>query len=194
MHSRVVVAVVVASLAFTLLPATAFAHAEPARVRPGLGAVVTTPPPIIEIEMTQEMARQEGANDIDVFDEAGREVTTVAAAIDNANRKLLSVAMPSQLEAGQYVVRWRTLSADDGDADEGEYAFRYDPNGTADPGQEQLKEEPATPTATATTDGGAAPLPGGGGGGTSWVLVASVAVGMFVLGSGTTFLLVQRRP
>jgi hypothetical protein len=44
-----------------------FAHAEPAQVKPGLGANVTTVPTQVEIVMTQEMARRADANDIDVF-------------------------------------------------------------------------------------------------------------------------------
>jgi hypothetical protein len=145
--------------------------------------------------MTQELARQAGANDIEVFNEAGEKVTAVAAVIDNGNRRLLSVPMPSALEPGRYIVRWKTLSAEDGDTDSGELSFTYDPAGTPDPGTEYLAGGPPTPAPT--TDGGA-PIPGfidgGGSRGMSWVLVAAVGLGMFVLGSGATFLLVQKRP
>ena len=78
----------------------AFAHAEPATAKPGDGAVLTTIPGEIVLEMSQEMARQGGANDIDVFDEGGKEVTTVAAVVDNNDRKRLSVPVPSGLAPG----------------------------------------------------------------------------------------------
>ena len=95
--------------------ATVSAHAEPVRVKPGDGALVTSPPLVVEIEMSQDMARKEGANDIYVLDSAGVEVTAVAAVIDKANRRRLTVPMPSRLAIGKYSVRWKTLSADDGD-------------------------------------------------------------------------------
>jgi methionine-rich copper-binding protein CopC len=170
-----------------------FAHAEPARVSPGSGALVTSPPAEIVIEMSQEMHREEGRNDIDVFNEAGAEVTAVAAVVDNGDRRRLSVLMPSGLEPGGYTVRWKTLSAEDGDDASGEYQFTYDPNGVADPGVEDVREDPlATATATATTPSGPVVISDGGSG-TSWVLVAAVGVGMLTVGSGVTFLLVQKR-
>ena len=101
--------------------------------------------------------------------------------------------MPSGLEPGVYTVRWKTLSAEDGDDASGEYQFTYDPTGVADPGVEDVREDPlATATATATTP--TAPVViSDGGSGTSWMLVAAVGVGMLTLGSGVTFLLVQKR-
>jgi methionine-rich copper-binding protein CopC len=172
--------------------AVAFAHAEPARIKPGDGAILTTAPQQVEITMTQDMARRDGANDIDVFDAAGNEVTTIAAVIANNDRKLLTVALPSSLAPGKYTVRWKTLSADDGDAAGGDLSFTFDPSQPASPGREVLKED------VLGNDGAepsAAPVSiDTGGEGTSWVLVAAVAIGMFVLGSGGTFLLVQKRP
>lgn len=191
-----VVALTSSFLLFLIFPAIAFAHAEPKTVRPGDGAVLAASPGEYTIEMTQEMARREGANDIDVFDANGNEVTAVAAVIDNANRSRITVTLPPSLESGDYTVRWKTLSAEDGDAANGELTFRIDPNATADPGKEQLVE--GAPTAAPGEDGSdgetsAPSIVNGGGGGTSWVLVAAVAVGCLVLGSGTTFLLVQKK-
>lgn len=180
-----------------LFVSSVFAHAEPARVSPGSGAVLNEAPTLIEIEMSQEMARREGANDIDVLNEAGEEVTEVSAEIDNANRKLISVPLPEGLPPGVYTVKWKTLSAEDGDADEGEYTFTVDPNAEPDPGRENLRERLPTPEPEQQEDSGAPPprldVGGGDGEGTSWVLVTAVAVGCLVLGSGTTYLLVQKK-
>ncbi|MCK9518690.1 MAG: copper resistance protein CopC [Dehalococcoidia bacterium] len=189
-----------ALLSALLLPflavATVFAHAEPAIVAPGSEAVLTEPPTQVEIEMSQEMARREGANDIDVFNEAGEEVTSVAAVIDNANRRKLSVPLPSGLAPGVYTVRWKTLSAEDGDPARGEYTFTVDPEAAPEAGQVNLRENLPTVPAEEPEE---QPAPvqnvdvGGGGDGTSWVLVTAVAVGCLVLGSGTTYLLVQKK-
>lgn len=182
-----------AVLAALGITAIAFAHAEPATVKPGDGAVLAQAPAEVTIVMTQEMARQSGANDISVFDSSGTRVNTASAVIDNADRKRISVALPAGVAVGTYTVKWKTLSADDGDAASGQYTFTYDPSKPPSAGKETLVDVPGlggtTPAAKATS---ASAGFGGSGGGISWVLLLSVAVGMFALGSGATFLLVRR--
>jgi methionine-rich copper-binding protein CopC len=173
-----------------LMVASALAHAEPLKATPGDGAVLAAPPAEIVLEMTQEMAREAGANDIDVLEASGREVTTVAAVIDNGNRKKLSVPLPSALPVGVYTVRWKTLSADDGDAAEGVLSFTYDPSKPPNGGKTAVRDDllgpgpsdPATPSNF-----------GAGDTGRSWVLVIAVGLAAFVLGGGGAFLLVQKR-
>jgi methionine-rich copper-binding protein CopC len=173
--------------------ASALAHAEPATAKPGDGAVLTTAPTRVDIEMSQDMARREGANDIRVFDAARNEITSAPAIIDNTDRKHISAGLPSPLAPGKYTVKWKTLSADDGDAAEGTLSFTFDPNGTPDPGKETLRQELLGTGATATK-AAASGVPGAGGtAGVSWVLVVAVGIGMLVLGGGGAFLLVQKR-
>jgi len=144
--------------------------------------------------MTQEMARQPGGNDIDVLGPQGTEVTTEAALIDNANRRLLSVNLPSNLPPGPYTVKWKSLSSEDGDPADGELSFVVDPAGPAQPGKEILREElGGSPTQPANT-GSANTIPAvTEPDGVTWVLVVAVGVGALVLGAGGTFLLVDRR-
>jgi methionine-rich copper-binding protein CopC len=177
--------------------ATAFAHAEPAEVNPGLGANLTAPPPQIQIVMSQEMAIRDGANDIDVLDAAGTEVTRIAAVVDRGDRRRISVVLPTDLAPGEYTVRWKTLSSEDGDSDEGEYTFTFDPTRPEDPGQTNLREDVPAETPANGEDTNAPPSVIAGGGdddGMSWVLVAAVGLAGLGVGSGATFLLVQRRP
>lgn len=179
------------TLAFVSL---VWAHAEPATAKPGDGAVLRQPPGEIVLEMSQDMGRQAGNNDIDVFDSTGKEVTTVAAVVDNADRKRLSVALPSNLPPGKYAVKWKTTSAEDGDPANGELSFTIDPNAVPSPGKEQLLESvlggDTTPEAGADSTAVAIAGPDDG---VTWVLVIAVGVGMLVLGAGGTFLLVQKR-
>lgn len=186
-------AFVLALVGAALLPAArALAHAEPDTVSPGAGAVLVQPPSEVVIEFSQEVVRGEESG-IDVFDEAGQEITVVDAVVDNGNRRRMSVLLPATLQPGVYTVRWRTLSAEDGDTASGEFQFTYDPAATPDPGQTKLREDVLAP-AGSTTPAPVSPLVvGDRGGGTSWILVAAVAVGMFTLGSGITYLLVQKR-
>ncbi|MCC6387053.1 MAG: copper resistance protein CopC [Dehalococcoidia bacterium] len=191
MRAAAILAAVVASLASL---STAFAHSEPAKVNPGDGAIVKEMPTVIDIIMTQDMARQAEANDIDVVDDSGREVTLISAVIDNNDRKHISVTLPhSGLRPGVYTIKWKTLSADDGDTAEGTLSFTWDPNvAQVQPGRVNLKE--TVPASGGNGPASAPSLGGESGNGTSWVLLAAVAIGMFVAGSGTTFLLVQKRP
>lgn len=192
---RLAFALVGALAASLLFATTVFAHAEPATAKPGDGAVVLQPPAEIVIEMSQDMFSKDGANDIDVLDSTGKEVTTVAAAVDRNDRKRLSVAMPSTLAPGEYTVNWKTLSADDGDDAEGSIAFTYDPKGTADPGKETLREDLLNPGgATPSAEAPPALTVAGSDSGTGWILVVAVGIGMFVIGAGASFLLVQKRP
>jgi methionine-rich copper-binding protein CopC len=173
----------------------AFAHAEPARAKPGDGAVLNTPPTQVEITMSQEMVREAGQNDIDVFDAAGKEVTAVAAVIDNGDRRKLSVPLPSNLPPGAYTVKWKTRSADDGDAASGTLSFIYDPARSPSPGKEDLRPDVLGQSTPAASPAGKAPaLDSADGGGTSWVLLVAVAVAALVVGGGGAFILIQKRP
>lgn len=172
----------------------AFAHAEPALIRPGDKSVLTSPPSEVAITMSQEMFDDgKGSNDIDVLDSTGKEVTTVAAVLDRNDRTRLSVPLPTTLAPGAYTVKWKTLSADDGDAAQGELAFTYDPNGTANPGTEELKPDVLGGDEGEGDDSSAPVTIQSPDDGVTWVLVAAVGLGMFVLGAGGTFLLVQKK-
>lgn len=171
------------------------AHAEPDEIRPGNGAVVTSIPAGVNIVMTQELARQPGANDIDVIAADGTEVTTEAATLDLEDRRRLMVPLPDDLTPGLYTVRWKTLSAEDGDSETGDLSFTYDPDGNAAPGIERLGEEPSVrPTITAAGDGDVSPFssqqPSTRG---AWVAAAAAGIAGLAIGGTLTFLLVQRR-
>ena len=187
---RFVVGLAAVVLSFSVATSV-LAHAEPAKVAPGDGAVLNTAPLEVLIEMSQEMARQAGANDIDVVDASGREVTTVSAVVDNGNRKKLSVVLPSVLPVGTYTVNWKTLSADDGDPAQGSLSFTYDPSKPPSPGKTTVRDDLLNsgggdqPSAPSSLDGVDT--------GRSWILVIAVGIAAFVIGSGGAFLLVQKR-
>ena len=209
-------AVLTAAVIALVTVSVAFAHAAPKTVNPGDGAVLSKPPSSVVIETVQDMARVAGANDIQVFDASGKQVTTAAAVINDADRSNISVALPPGLPVGTYTVKWKTLSADDGDAANGTLSFTYDPSKPSSPGTVDLitplagtPEAAASATAaTATTPATAAPsgsatatatvapansLGNSTPGSTPWVLVAAVGVGMLALGSGGTFLLINKK-
>ncbi|WP_322818639.1 copper resistance protein CopC [Tepidiforma sp.] len=182
-------AALMAALAVVIV---ASAHAEPSRARPGDGAVLDAPPTEVVLVMTQDMVRRPGANAIDVFDGSGNEVTAEDAQVDANDRRRLSVALPPNLPPGEYLVRWRTLSADDGDAASGELRFRVDPGATPHPGREVLGESLLGGSPDVET--GASPRleSGAGNGGTGWVLVAALGAIGLLLGIGAGVIVSRR--
>lgn len=187
--------VVIGSLALVGGTRGVLAHAEPEEIRPGDGAVVTAAPVAIEIVMTQELARQPGANDIDVLAADGTEVTTEAATPDLKDRRRISVPLPTNLAPGTYTVKWKTLSAEDGDPEDGELSFTYDPGGVATPGREQLGDvQPVVPTVAIAGNADASPFSNERQSTRdSWVVAAAAALAGLAVGGVLTFLLIQKR-
>ena len=216
---RTVLAVIAGVLVALAVMMVAFAHAGPKTITPGDGAVLSTRPRAVVIETVEDMARIAQANDIQVFDSTGKQVTTQPAVIADNDRSNISVPLPSDLPVGTYTVKWKTLSASDGDAANGTFTFTYDPSKPPTPGKVNVLDvagaspsttsaarTPATPAATnvatgvpatvSATAAGAAinSFSSGSPGGTPWVLVVAVGVGMLALGSGGTFLFIKKGP
>lgn len=170
------------------------AHAAPAKITPGDGAVLLSSPARVTIEMSQELARQAGSNDIDVFSSSGAEITTEPAAIDSKDRRIISVGLPAPLAPGKYTVKWKTLSSEDGDPADGELSFTIDPEGPANAGNEVLRvplgaaAAGSTPPAEASGTLKVAQSPDG----VTWPLVIAVGIAALVVGAGGTFLLLEK--
>jgi methionine-rich copper-binding protein CopC len=134
----------------SLLPSTllfttrsALAHADYERSDPAAGSVVPKAPDEVHIWFTQELFRREGENSIEVLGPDGEDAHAGGAVIDDDDRAHMWVELKAGLSEGDYLVRWRSLSADDGDTEEGEFTFTVDLN-APDP-----TPLPATPTNTA---------------------------------------------
>jgi len=134
------VAVLLATIHYPLSTAV-LAHADYDDAVPAAGEVVSQAPQQVQVWFTQELFRREGQNSLEVYGPDDQRVDQDDAAIDDDNRKLMTVSLQSDLPNGVYTVRWRTLSADDGDDAEGEFQFTI---------QADEPEPEATPTATST--------------------------------------------
>jgi methionine-rich copper-binding protein CopC len=183
-------------------------HADYASSTPGRNEVVQDPPVQVEVIFTQELFRREGENFVRVFNEAEAQVSEGDGAVDDDDRTLITTQLPPDLEAGRYIVRWQTLSAEDGDDDEGAFCFyvqvepteaqeaecaefEEDAEGTATVPAATGDETPdgtapseVTATPAAPTDGGE----NGDGGGMSTAaivgIVIAVGVGVVVVVAG----------
>ena len=142
------VAVLLAAIHYPLSTAV-LAHADYDDAVPAAGAIVSQAPQQVQVWFTQELFRREGQNSLEVYGPDDQRVDQDDAAIDDDNRKLMTVSLQSDLPNGVYTVRWRTLSADDGDDAEGEFQFTIQ---TDEPEATPAATSTAAPTATAVPD------------------------------------------
>ena len=137
-------AVLLATIHFPLSTAV-LAHADYDHSVPAAGEVVLQAPQQVQVWFTQELFRREGQNSLEVYGPDEQRVDLDDFAIDDDDRKLMTVSLPPDLANGVYTVRWRSLSADDGDEASGEFQFTIQSD-------EPTAEAPATETPESTTE------------------------------------------
>lgn len=146
----------VITIAAAIGPATQVrAHAEYERSAPGDGETIADAPARVDVWFTQELFRREGANTLVVTAADGTRVDADDVVIDDADRTHMSVGLRPTLPPGTYTVAWTSLSAIDGDTDEGTFIFQIDPSST----RTATPTPDPTVTATAAPEQTAAPTP-----------------------------------
>lgn len=198
-------------------PGSASAHARLKSSSPAKGEVVATSPSRVSITFSQDIQKITGSYGIDVTDESGAAVTAGAAAVQEDNRSILSVALQPNLADGRYVVKYRNVSDADGDPFEAGYAFYVGAPPTAEQltldAQLEPSELSATQTFVARSDATSTVTPkrtpavtvpsvtpvaqpttgSDDGGSNTTLLLAFGVVGAIVLGGGVLLVLRRRR-
>jgi methionine-rich copper-binding protein CopC len=162
-------------MGMTLTATFAFAHAAPATISPGDGAVLNQAPARVVMTTTQDMVRSAGANALEVRLEGTTTNLAAPAVLDSSDRRRLT-AETMGLQPGSYEVAWTTTSAEDGERDQGSFKFRFDPAAEPFPGTTELVAVPARGGEDTTAQ---------------WVLVAALAIGGLAL---VVFVVVLFRP
>ncbi len=139
--------VALAALAI-VLPAGVLAHARYDHSTPSAGQVVGTSPSVVDIFTAQDMRKTAGADEITVTGPDNERVDTGNSVVDDANRRHLSVGLKPNLPPGRYVVSFKTLSDEDGEADLGQFAFYVG----APPTNDQKAADAKLALSTATED------------------------------------------
>lgn len=109
-------------LLLTVASGTVFAHAKVDSATPGIGAVITTAPTSISVHTAENMKPGAQFSDLFVYGPSGDLISQGDAKIPLSQPKEMSVAIKPEKD-GVYVVRWITVSADDGDPDQGAFTF-----------------------------------------------------------------------
>lgn len=110
---------------FWLLVATASAvpaHAKVSDSNPAAGSTVSQVPTTISVTTAENMKSGPTNSNLQVYGPNGELVSQGDATVDLNNPQLMSVKI-KPAGKGVYVVRWTTVSEDDGDPDQGAFTF-----------------------------------------------------------------------
>ncbi|REG58198.1 hypothetical protein B0G80_0846 [Paraburkholderia sp. BL6669N2] len=100
------------------LASAAFAHVFPQKQEPGAGATVASP---AQVRVMFDGPLEAAFSSLTVTDASGKQVNTEKATVDEHQRALITVPLPT-LAAGHYTVHWVAV-ASDGHRTHGDYAF-----------------------------------------------------------------------
>ncbi|MEX2158647.1 MAG: copper resistance protein CopC [Dehalococcoidia bacterium] len=192
-----------------------FAHSDYDTSTPGKSESVPQSPATLDMYTTQDMFKEEGADELQVLDGAGNRVDDGTTVVDDDNRRHMSVGLQPDLPPGRYTVHWKTFSDEDGERYYGAFAFYVGITPTAEQLQEdqdleaEVKEQAeataeaaeageATPSATASAEPSPTVLApsndeddGGTSGGVIVGVIGAVVVVVAVIGGG--FVIYRRR-
>src|SRR5947209_4568581 len=145
----ILVGVASAASAHAALPA----HAKVTQAIPAIGSTITQPPTKVTVFALENINPDPKLSNLFVYAPGGDLISQGNAAVSLSNPKEMSISIKASGN-GIYVVRWITVSALDGDPDQGAFVFTVKPAAAA-----------ATPTATShgttttTTNSGSGGIP-----------------------------------
>lgn len=139
-----------AGLILIVAVGTALAHAKVISATPGIGSTITTAPTTVSVKTAENMNPDPKKSNLFVYGPNGELISQGNAKIPLSTPNEMSVPIKADGN-GIYVVRWITVSADDGDPDEGAFTFTVNPNGTNATTGVTAKPTTTTGTSSATT-------------------------------------------
>src|SRR5205807_6086793 len=147
------------------------AHAKVLSATPAIGSTIATAPTTVTVFTAENINPNPKLSNLFVYSPAGDLISQGDAKVSFSNPKEMSITI-KPTGNGVYVVRWITVSADDGDPDQGAYVF------TVKPAVTTTHPATSTGTTTPTTTGGTSGMP-------VWVPILVGIVALLVgLGAG----------
>ncbi|BCL80923.1 hypothetical protein ccbrp13_33880 [Ktedonobacteria bacterium brp13] len=139
------------------------AHAKVNKAIPAIGSTMTQAPTAVTVFTLENINPDPKGSNLFVYGPGGELISQGDAKVSLSDPRQMSIAI-KPAENGVYVVRWITVSAEDGDPDQGAFVFTVKPSVSA------------SPTATTTAGVSGTPL---------WVLfVVGVLALLIGLGGG----------
>jgi copper resistance protein C len=140
-------------LVLFLTVGTASAHAKVIDSNPKMGSTIAQAPTTITVTTAENMKPGAQFSNLFVYGPSGELVSQGNGKIPLNNPKEMSITITPEKKPGIYVVRWITVSADDGDPDQGAFVFTVNPAGVAATPVPTPAKQTATPTSTTGTSG-----------------------------------------
>ncbi len=160
--------------------ATYPAHAKVNKAIPAIGSTVSQAPTTVTVFTLENINPDPSKSNLFIYDPAGELISQGNAKVSLTNPSEMSITIkpdPANIN-GVYVVQWKTVSAKDGDPDQGAFVFTVNTAAVASP----------TPAATTSTGHSTAPATSttnGSGGVPVWVpILVGVLALLIGLGGG----------
>ncbi len=160
-------------------------HAKVTKAIPAIGSTVSQAPTTVTVFALENINPDPNKSNLFVYSPAGDLISQGNAKVSLINPEEMSITIKPDTANlnGVYVVQWKTVSALDGDPDQGAFVFTVNTGAVATP----------TPAVTATTSTGQSTTPSttnttGTGGTPIWVPIVVGIVALLVgLGAGLGF-------
>src|SRR5579859_7415954 len=158
---------------------TASAHASVIDANPKIGSTIPQAPTTITVTAAENMKGGAQSSNLFVYGPSGALISQGDASIGLNDPKHMSIKITPEKNPGVYVVRWITVSADDGDPDQGAFIFKVNPAGAATPTSVPKSTAPAATQAPPASTGGTP----------AWMSILTGVLGLIVgLGAGVAIM------
>ena len=158
---------------------TASAHASVIDANPKIGSTIPQAPTTITVTTAENMKGGAQSSNLFVYGPSGALISQGDASIGLNDPKHMSIKITPEKNPGVYIVRWITVSADDGDPDQGAFIFTVNPAGAAAPATPAKSTAPAATQAPVASNSGT-PI---------WVPILTGVLGLLVgLGAGVAII------
>ena len=160
-------------------------HAKVNKAIPAIGSTISQAPTVVTVFTLENINPDPNKSNLFVYSPAGDLISQGNASVSLTNPREMSINIkPDKAHLnGVYVVRWITVSAEDGDPDQGAYVFTVDANVTTTPTPSTTVASSTTPSTTTNNGAGGTPI---------WVLII-VGLVALCIGLGIGIWLGRRR-
>jgi methionine-rich copper-binding protein CopC len=150
------------------------AHAKVYKAIPAIGSTVSQAPTTVTVFTLENINPDPSKSNLFVYSPAGDLISQGNATVSLTNPREMSITVkPDEANLnGVYVVRWITVSAEDGDPDQGAFVFTVNTGAVVTPTPVATTTNSTAPTSNTTSSTGGTPI---------WV---PVAVGIVALLAG----------
>src|SRR5947208_2464359 len=147
------------------------AHAKVNKAIPAIGSTVSQAPTAVTVFTLENINPDPNKSNLFVYSPAGDLISQGNATVSLTNPRQMSITIkPDKANLnGVYVVRWITVSAEDGDPDQGAFVFTVNTGAVSTPTSAATTTTSTTPSTTTTSGTGGTPV---------WV---SIVVGVVAL-------------